>query len=283
MRYGYIGVVNRSQRDIDIMKDINVALEAERRFFLSQPAYRDIADQQGTAYLQKALNYHLIRHIAETLPEFKSNLLKRCDQLEKEIGASLTDINYDDPHWKTKTMMMNLLQFAQSFRTELLGQTDQIKLDELSSGAKIEYLFQYKYPTLLKTVEFTDESLMKKQIGFAILNTIGPRAALFTPDKAFDQIVRAQIDKLKEPSMDTLDKTAEVMLRTLDKSLTVLKFCLFATDSGPNLSLYGSNYLMQIFALYLVKIVRVNSNKPYLIYLRCFLDYTQFSSINERN
>lgn len=53
---GYIGVVNRSQKDIDGKKDIKAALEAERKFFLSHPGYRHLADKMGTPRLQKVLN-----------------------------------------------------------------------------------------------------------------------------------------------------------------------------------------------------------------------------------
>ena len=53
---GYIGVVNRSQKDIDGQKDIKAALASERRFFLSHPAYKHMADRMGTPFLQKALN-----------------------------------------------------------------------------------------------------------------------------------------------------------------------------------------------------------------------------------
>lgn len=53
---GYIGVVNRSQKDIDGRKDIRAALAAERKFFLSHPAYRHMAERMGTPYLQKTLN-----------------------------------------------------------------------------------------------------------------------------------------------------------------------------------------------------------------------------------
>lgn len=53
---GYIGVVNRSQKDIDGKKEISAALAAERRFFKSHPAYRHMADCMGTAYLQRVLN-----------------------------------------------------------------------------------------------------------------------------------------------------------------------------------------------------------------------------------
>ncbi|XP_034086895.1 dynamin-like isoform X1 [Gymnodraco acuticeps] len=56
---GYIGVVNRSQKDIDGKKDIHAALAAEaaeRKFFLSHPGYRHIAECMGTPHLQKTLN-----------------------------------------------------------------------------------------------------------------------------------------------------------------------------------------------------------------------------------
>lgn len=53
---GYIGVVNRSQKDIDGKKDITAAMAAERKFFLTHPAYRHLADRMGTPYLQKILN-----------------------------------------------------------------------------------------------------------------------------------------------------------------------------------------------------------------------------------
>ena len=37
---GYIGIVNRSQRDIEGHKDIKAAMASERKFFLSHPSYR---------------------------------------------------------------------------------------------------------------------------------------------------------------------------------------------------------------------------------------------------
>ncbi len=53
---GYVGVVNRSQKDIDGKKDIKAAQAAERKFFLSHGSYRHMADKMGTSYLQKTLN-----------------------------------------------------------------------------------------------------------------------------------------------------------------------------------------------------------------------------------
>lgn len=65
---GYIGVVNRSQKDIDGKKDIKSALLAEQKFFLSHPAYKHMAESMGTPYLQRTLNQvknaHTHTHIA---------------------------------------------------------------------------------------------------------------------------------------------------------------------------------------------------------------------------
>lgn len=73
---GYIGVVNRSQKDIDGRKDITAALQAERKFFLSHPSYRHLADRMGTAYLQKILNQVCTRTHASTHAHTQINLLK---------------------------------------------------------------------------------------------------------------------------------------------------------------------------------------------------------------
>jgi hypothetical protein len=56
LKLGFIGVVNRSQQDINTEKPMNEALESEKEFFVNHPAYRNIAHKQGTKYLTKMLN-----------------------------------------------------------------------------------------------------------------------------------------------------------------------------------------------------------------------------------
>ena len=74
LRRGYVGVVNRSQKDIDGRKDIKVAVAAERKFFLGHPSYRHMAERMGTPYLQRVLNQQLTNHIRETLPGLRDRL-----------------------------------------------------------------------------------------------------------------------------------------------------------------------------------------------------------------
>jgi dynamin 1-like protein len=56
LKLGFIGVVNRSQQDINAEKPMAAALDSEKDFFASHPAYRNIAHKQGTVHLAKTLN-----------------------------------------------------------------------------------------------------------------------------------------------------------------------------------------------------------------------------------
>lgn len=56
LKLGFIGVVNRSQQDINASLPMNAALEHETEFFKNHPAYRNIAHRNGTKYLAKTLN-----------------------------------------------------------------------------------------------------------------------------------------------------------------------------------------------------------------------------------
>ena len=56
LKLGFIGVVNRSQQDINAEKPMAAALDSEKEFFATHPAYRNIAHKQGTKHLAKTLN-----------------------------------------------------------------------------------------------------------------------------------------------------------------------------------------------------------------------------------
>ena len=56
LKLGFIGVVNRSQQDINSEKSMSDARDSEEEFFKNYHAYRNIAHKNGTKYLAKTLN-----------------------------------------------------------------------------------------------------------------------------------------------------------------------------------------------------------------------------------
>ncbi|XP_078134378.1 dynamin-2 isoform X2 [Sander vitreus] len=203
LRRGYIGVVNRSQKDIDGKKDIRAALAAERKFFLSHPGYRHIAERMGTPHLQKTLNQQLTNHIRDTLPGLRSKLQSQLLSLEKEV-EEYKNFRPDDPTRKTKALLQMVQQFGVDFEKCIEGSGDQVDTSNLSGGAKINRIFHERFPFELVKMEF-DEKELRKEISYAIKNIHGVRTGLFTPDLAFEAIVKKQIIKLKDPCLKCVD------------------------------------------------------------------------------
>ena len=56
LKLGFVGVVNRSQADIQANKPMADAFKSETVFFENHPAYRAIAHRCGTTFLAKTLN-----------------------------------------------------------------------------------------------------------------------------------------------------------------------------------------------------------------------------------
>ncbi|KAK9981813.1 hypothetical protein ABG768_001337 [Culter alburnus] len=226
LRRGYIGVVNRSQKDIDGRKDIRAALAAERKFFLSHPAYRHIAERMGTPYLQKTLNQQLTNHIRDTLPALRSKLQSQLLSLEKEVDE-YKNFKPDDPTRKTKALLQMVQQFGVDFEKRIEGSGDQVDTLELSGGARINRIFHERFPFELVKMEF-DEKELRREISYAIKNIHGVRTGLFTPDMAFEAIVKKQLIKLKEPCLKCIDLVIQELINTVRQ-------CTLKLNSYPRL------------------------------------------------
>uniref|UniRef100_A0A5F9CS32 dynamin GTPase n=1 Tax=Oryctolagus cuniculus TaxID=9986 RepID=A0A5F9CS32_RABIT len=215
LRRGYVGVVNRSQKDIDGKKDIKAAMLAERKFFLSHPAYRHIADRMGTPHLQKVLNQQLTNHIRDTLPNFRNKLQGQLLSIEHEVEA-YKNFKPEDPTRKTKALLQMVQQFAVDFEKRIEGSGDQVDTLELSGGAKINRIFHESFPFEIVKMEFNEKEL-RREISYAIKNIHGIRTGLFTPDMAFEAIVKKQIVKLKGPSLKSVDLVMQELINTVKK------------------------------------------------------------------
>ncbi|CAH0559043.1 unnamed protein product [Brassicogethes aeneus] len=227
LRRGYIGVVNRSQKDIEGKKDINAALAAERKFFISHTSYRHLADRLGTPYLQRVLNQQLTNHIRDTLPGLRDKLQKQLLTLEKDV-EQFKYFRPDDPSIKTKAMLQMIQQLQTDFERTIEGSgSAQINTMELSGGAKINRLFHERFPFEIVKMEF-DEKELRREIAFAIRNIHGIRVGLFTPDMAFEAIVKKQIFRLKEPSLKCVDLV-------VNELSNVVRFCTDKMNRYPRL------------------------------------------------
>uniref|UniRef100_A0A8C2D180 dynamin GTPase n=1 Tax=Cyprinus carpio TaxID=7962 RepID=A0A8C2D180_CYPCA len=230
LRRGYIGVVNRSQKDIDGKKDIRAALAAERKFFLSHPAYRHIADSMGTPHLQKVLNQQLTNHIRDTLPAFRSKLQSQLLSLDRE-AEEYRHYRPDDPSRKTKALLQMVQQFSVDFEKRIEGSGDQpdtvtVICSHDASGNQLRHQEHPRHQVRLASVP--SRSLWGQICGCKGQVCVFCRTGLFTPDMAFEAIVKKQVVKIKEPCIKCIDLVVQELINTVRQ-------CSNKLDSFPRL------------------------------------------------
>lgn len=211
LKLGFIGVVNRSQQDIQGNKPLAEALSSERDFFKMHPAYRNMATRCGTQYLAKTLNTTLMGHIRERLPDIKARLNTLMGQTQQEL-ASYGDVAFTGKEHRGSLILQLMTRFASSFISSIDGTSSEISTKELCGGARIYYIFNSVFGNSLETIDPTT-NLSVNDIRTAIRNSTGPRPSLFVPELAFDLLVKPQIKLLEIPSQRCVELVYEELIK----------------------------------------------------------------------
>ncbi|XP_058622552.1 dynamin-1-like protein isoform X2 [Onychostoma macrolepis] len=207
VKLGLIGVVNRSQLDINNKKSVVDSIRDEHAFL--QKKYPSLANRNGTKYLARTLNRLLMHHIRDCLPELKTRINVLAAQYQSLLGS------YGEP---VEDMSATLLQLITKFATEycntIEGTAKYIETAELCGGARICYIF---HETFGRTLESVDPlgGLTTIDVLTAIRNATGPRPALFVPEVSFELLVKRQVKRLEDPSLRCVELVHEEMQRII--------------------------------------------------------------------
>ena len=211
LKLGFIGIVNRSQQDIQGNKSLSEALKDESDFFRHNPAYRNMANRCGTQFLAKTLNGTLMTHIRDTLPDIKARLKTLMGQTQQQL-ASYGRMQFSGKEHRGSLILQLMTRFASSFISSIDGTSSEISTKELSGGARIYYIFNSVFGNSLETIDPTT-NLSVLDIRTAIRNSTGPRPSLFVPEMAFDLLVKPQIGLLGAPSQRCVDLVYEELIK----------------------------------------------------------------------
>jgi replication fork clamp-binding protein CrfC len=193
LKRGFIGVVNRSQRDIDEKKDMKEALDKEYQFFSQHPAYKDISDRLGISYLQQYLHQELSKHIYKLLPPLKHRFELELSELTAKLEAiSEPLVESDKEIILSKTNEELRKNFESAVGGNGSGNGNDVDIKKLNGGAKINVIMNDTYGNEVNQL-FTDEHQMRHDIHVAIQNIKGVYMCIFPPDAAFKACVISQI------------------------------------------------------------------------------------------
>ncbi|XP_019947897.1 dynamin-1-like protein isoform X3 [Paralichthys olivaceus] len=207
VKLGLIGVVNRSQLDINNKKSVADAIRDEYAFL--QKKYPSLANRNGTKYLARTLNRLLMHHIRDCLPELKARINVLAAQYQSLLSS------YGEPVGdQSATLLQLITKFATEYCNTIEGTAKYIETAELCGGARICYIF---HETFGRTLESVDPlgGLSTIDILTAIRNATGPRPSLFVPEVSFELLVKKQVKRLEEPSLRCVELVHEEMQRII--------------------------------------------------------------------
>ncbi|CAM9678280.1 unnamed protein product [Scytosiphon promiscuus] len=215
LKRGFVGVINRGQKDIDDGVSIRQALQKEAAYFRDHPSYKGLDKRVGTANLSKTLNQILMHHIRDCLPEIKSKLNVMMQSVSQELAELGESTDCVSGASLTATLLTLLSNFASNFHAAVDGRgssPDGIEMNELYGGARISYIFHEIFSQSLATID-PFEGLTDQDIRTAIYNANGTRPSLFVPEMSFDLLVRKQIARLEQPGLQCADLVFDEMQR----------------------------------------------------------------------
>uniref|UniRef100_A0A673JBN3 Dynamin-1-like protein n=1 Tax=Sinocyclocheilus rhinocerous TaxID=307959 RepID=A0A673JBN3_9TELE len=207
VRLGIIGVVNRSQHDLNIQKSLDDSCKDEQVFL--QRHYPSLASRCGSRYLARTLSRLLMHHIRDCLPELKTRVTVLTAQYQSRLNS------YGQPvEDHSATLLQIVTKFATDYCNTIEGTARHIQTSELCGGARICYIFHETFGRTLQSIDPLG-GLTELDILTAIRNATGPRPALFVPEVSFELLVKKQIKRLEEPSLRCVELVHEELQRII--------------------------------------------------------------------
>ncbi|URE19756.1 Kinesin light chain [Musa troglodytarum] len=145
LQHPWVGIVNRSQADINKNVDMIAARRKEQEYFANSPDYGHLAHKMGSEYLAKLLSKHLESAIRARIPSIVALINKTIDELEAELDRLGRPIGADGG-----AQLYTILEMCRAF--------DRIFKEHLDGGRpggdRIYGVFDNQLPAALKKLPF---------------------------------------------------------------------------------------------------------------------------------
>ncbi|PIA32574.1 hypothetical protein AQUCO_04400044v1 [Aquilegia coerulea] len=205
----WVGVVNRSQADINKNVDMIAARRREREYFASSPDYGHLASKMGSEYLAKLLSKHLEAVIRARIPSITSLINKTIDELESEMDHLGRPIALD-----AGAQLYTILELCRAF--------DRIFKEHLDGGRpggdRIYGVFDNQLPAALKKLPF-DRHLSIQNVRKVVSQADGYQPHLIAPEQGYRRLIEGALNYFRGPAEASVDAVHFVLKELVRKSL----------------------------------------------------------------
>ncbi|TXG50677.1 hypothetical protein EZV62_023201 [Acer yangbiense] len=209
LKFPWVGVVNRSQADINKNVDMIAARRREREYFSTTPEYKHLANRMGSEHLAKMLSKHLETVIKSRIPGIQSLINKTVAELETELSRLGKPIAAD-AGGKLYTIMEICRLFDQIYKEHLDGVRP--------GGDKIYNVFDNQLPAALKRLQF-DKQLSMENIRKLITEADGYQPHLIAPEQGYRRLIDSSLVTIRGPAEAAVDAVHGLLKDLVHKAI----------------------------------------------------------------
>ncbi|KAG4950911.1 hypothetical protein JHK82_045859 [Glycine max] len=202
LSFPWIGVVNRSQADINKQVDMIAARKRETEYFSNTPEYRHLASRMGSVHPGKVLSKHLESVIKSWIPGLQSLINKTIIELETELKRIGKPIAAD-----TGGKLYMIMEICQTF--------DQLFKDHLDGirpgGEKIYQVFDNQFPASIKRLQF-DKHLSIGKVRKLITEADGYQPHVIAPEQGYGRLIESCLVSIRGPAEAAVDAGCSFLL-----------------------------------------------------------------------
>ncbi|KAJ9707118.1 hypothetical protein PVL29_002211 [Vitis rotundifolia] len=205
----WVGIVNRSQADINKNVDMIAARRREREFFATSPDYGHLSSKMGSEYLAKLLSKHLEAVIRARIPSITSLINKSIDELEGELDHLGRPIAID-----AGAQLYTILELCRAF--------DRIFKEHLEGGRpggdRIYGVFDNQLPSALRKLPF-DRHLSLQNVRKVISEADGYQPHLIAPEQGYRRLIDSSLNYFRGPAEASVDAVHFVLKELVRRSI----------------------------------------------------------------
>ncbi|XP_058086833.1 phragmoplastin DRP1E-like isoform X1 [Magnolia sinica] len=209
LQHPWVGIVNRSQADINKNVDMIAARRKEREYFATSTDYGHLSSKMGSEYLAKLLSRHLESVIKARIPSITSLINKSIDELESEMDHLGRPIAVD-----AGAQLYTILELCRAF--------DRIFKEHLEGGRpggdRIYGVFDNQLPAALKKLPF-DRHLSMQNVRKVVSEADGYQPHLIAPEQGYRRLIDGALNYFKGPAEASVDAVHFVLKDLVRKSI----------------------------------------------------------------
>ncbi|KAK4801776.1 hypothetical protein SAY86_022263 [Trapa natans] len=210
LQHPWVGIVNRSQADINKNINMIVARQKEREYFATSPDYAHLASKMGSEYLAKLLSKHLESVIRARIPSITSMINKTIDELESEMDHLGRPIAVD-----AGAQLYTILELCRAF--------DKIFKEHLDGGRpggdRIYGVFDNQLPAAIRKLPF-DRHLSLESVRKIVSEADGYQPHLIAPEQGYRRLIDGSLKYFRGPAEASVDAVHFVLKELVRRSIS---------------------------------------------------------------